>query len=156
MLEYPGLNDAEALALLGSIITWWSRVEQLMFQDMAEQRKRPEIASQKKFQRIEMKARDLIRQWTAVTLLDCDPSERRALEGIRQRLFDCAERRNELIHSFWDYPMPEPPTEFRLLLVKPTTDNLSYQVLSGTTTVARLREINREAAALYHIVLQVT
>jgi hypothetical protein len=157
MLEYPALFDGEALAHLGSIIIWWSRVEQLMFDDMAARRKRPHLQSQPTFARIEMNANGLIRQWAAAVLVELqDSADQKGIEELRTDLYAFAERRNELIHAFWDYPEVASRTEHKLTHIRSSADNLSYLIRQGTVSTNALAELNREATRLYHMVLPLT
>jgi hypothetical protein len=150
MQEHPDINDAEIAALLGSIVIWWGRVENLMFRDMLDMRRHPDISSQERFKKTVIATKKLISQWCAAALiLETEKQAKAQLKTIRQDLYDCAEDRNALVHGLWDYPEFEQRTEIDVSVIKPVEGGqllLSrYRVDAG-----RLAEVQRQAVSLYH------
>lgn len=156
-MTHSHLTDAEVIALVGGVVIWWGRTEHLMFTDLLELRQEPAIQGKAKFAQVPISTNPLIRQWSAAALLmETETAAQREVELVRDELYRCAEDRNIIVHGFWDYPEPEPKSEHKITVMKPTRDNASIEFRQYQIDRETLQRTHNSAVSLYHRILPFT
>lgn len=149
---YPQNVQPEFIHLVGTIVTWWARIEGMMVFDVRWLRALPmsaKIAAQETFP---TQTRRVIRHWGKLMRNGHrgDASKLMELEVILNEAFSLAEHRNSIVHSFWPYGQ-EKADEIRLTSMKPDPDDPTKVIYTAyEATIDQLDDVNTRLAKLYH------
>lgn len=148
---YP---DAQLLALTGSVVMWWGRIEHLLFTGVLMLKHHAGVASSGVCDPPQIATKRLINQWqkAAKIAADGDAAQIAEVEAVTVELYDVADDRNGIVHSFWPYPMPTQERSLALICVKPTkTGDLIWRQCKMDAEL--MTKVSDAASRLYHRVL---
>ncbi|MEO3432097.1 hypothetical protein [Inquilinus sp. CAU 1745] len=147
----PENIDPLLVSLTGAIVTWWGRIEGILFRDLMFTRRHPATRHIIEKDPFPVSAKPLIRQWAKCrrAIFADNPVKLQRTEDIRQRLSDASEERNMIVHGFWPYG-DDDPESITIQRVKPKkkTDILAFD--SYIATVEKLNNLNERLIFLYH------
>lgn len=149
---YPQGVQPEFIHLVGTIVTWWARIEGMMVFDVRWLRTQPisaKVAAQETFP---TKTGRLIKHWGRLMRNGhrSDAKKLKELDAILKEALNLVEHRNSIVHSFWPYGQ-EKPDEIRLTSMRPDPkDENAVIYITYEATIDQLDDINNRLAKLYH------
>lgn len=133
-------------------MTWWGRIEGLLVGDLITLRQHTSCADYAKKERFPVSTGLVIKQWEKTrNIVFADNKEKcRQTTDLVERLRDCADDRNIIVHYFWPYGNDQNPSSLTLSSIKTkrgTHDTLEFR--SVTITLEDLDDLNERLFRLY-------
>jgi hypothetical protein len=155
---YPGDTNPAAIHLVGTIITWWARIEGMMVLDIMALRTQPfssGIAAKEDFPK---KGKNIIAHWRKLLAngYGGDPVKISNIDAVCRISRELIEHRNHLVHSFWPYGQNDKEV-VELQWVMPDKQ-AQYGARMGVyrKTISELNDINNSLARLYTQVMVIS
>lgn len=147
--------DPILLTLTGAIVTWWGRIEGMMFHDLLALQHDDGVKLSGACDPLPTGTKALIGAWVKATrIIETEEKWHRELEQVAVELRELAEERHVLVHGFWDYPDPAHSNRSKITVIKPAKGNRSQlQFSQYRTDTAELHELETRFRRLYHRIL---
>lgn len=149
---YPGTIQREFIHLVGTIVTWWARIEGLMVFDIRWLRTQPMSARITEQEAFPTMTRRIIKHWGKLLRNGYahDAQKLVELDAILTEAFALVEHRNAIVHSFWPYGQDK-NDEIKLSSIKPKPGDPTTVIYSNyIATVEGLDDVNIRMSRLYH------
>lgn len=156
MADEDEIYDPILLTLTGAIVTWWGRIEALMFHDLLTLQHDDAVKASGVCNPLPMGTRPLVKAWIKATaIFETEEKWQRELEHVASELRECSEDRHVLVHGFWDYPDPAKSDRTQITVLKPGKKGSSGKLLFAQykIDVAKLHEVEARFRRLYHRLL---
>jgi hypothetical protein len=155
---YPGNTNPAAIHLVGTIITWWARIEGMMVIDIMTLRTQPfsqAIAAKEAFPK---QGKGIISHWRKLLVNGYgeDTSRIAEIDDACRLARELIDHRNHLVHSFWPYGQTDlEVVELQWVMPDPESP---YGARMGTyrMSISDLDNINHRLAHLYHLVMAIS
>ena len=144
-------ENVETLALIGGIVTWWGRIENMLFSDLIALQHHPDVKASGLCDSLQIATKRLINQWTQAAIKAGLVNEG-DIRAIAEQLRDTAEDRHVVVHSFRDYPSPENPDPAKVSVIKPQKGG-GLIFAQYDLNPEKLNEIYTTCYSLYHRLL---
>jgi hypothetical protein len=149
-------EDIETLTLIGGIVTWWGRIENMLFSDLLTLQHHPAVKESGLCDTLQIATKRLITQWSQASVKATTSSEAvREISALVEQLRDTAADRHIVVHSFRDYPDTDDPTPTKVSVIKPQKGG-GLVFAQYDLNPDKLHEIYSMCFSLYHRLLPVT
>jgi hypothetical protein len=155
---YPANTNPAAIHLVGTIVTWWARIEGMMVNDIMALRTQPfsrDIVAKEAFPK---QGKPIISHWRKLLVngYNHDPRLVSAVDEACRLARELIDHRHHLVHSFWPYGQNDPEI-VELHWVKPDIQSaIGAQMGIYRKSIGELDEINGRLAHLYHLVMAIS
>ena len=148
--------DPILLTLTGSIVTWWGRIEGMLFHDLLSLQHDPAVKASGACDPLPIATKRLIKAWTKATqIFETEEKWQHELAAVKLELEECSQDRHVIVHGFWDYPDPVKCDRTQITVMKPgTEDKLLFAQYN--IDIDKLSEMERRFIHLYHRILPFT
>lgn len=157
--RYPGGIDPAFIHLVGTIVTWWGRIEGVLVHDLISLRQHSTATEYARKNRFPVNTKAVIKQWASLRkmVFADNPVKVNTTERVQAELIDCAQYRHVIVHYFWPYGGTGKGGDDQSVRLqstktkKGTHDALEFR--SITVDVKTMNELNERLADLYHRVM---
>jgi len=155
MSEGSETYDPILLTLTGAIVTWWGRIEGMMFHDLLTLRHDDAVKASGACDPLPMGTKPLINAWVKATrIIETEDKWHEELKSVATELRECADDRHVIVHGFWDYPDPAKSDQSQITVLKPSKGDRSKLLFAQyKINTDKLNEIETRFRHLYHRIL---